>query len=428
MLLTTCTNCGAQFRVIPDQLNIRQGRVMCGRCRYVFNAFESLKRVPDETPLPATAPVAAGFATPQVADAAPHNAGATPRVATDRLAADHFAAAHRPTAFATSAVSAPTAAPTPAPTSATLTPSQASTSAEPVSANAITDDALEQLARLEREFAERDRELERQRLAALPTSESPTTFTAPIATTRLPDLDDESVDALATPTPETTLATLRAPIRYVNATRVEPTSAPNNRGSSVQDDEITIDAESAQDDYDTDEERQTALLTDNALINPPQPTRAWIWLTLLLLATLMLQIIFFFRSEIVQRFPDTRPALVAACDLLKCSVPWGRVEGAVRVDQYDLIEPPGRPGKMLLTATLVNRGATKQDFPNIELKLTDTSEAVLSSRVLTPPEYLGRIPSTQEGINPNAELYINLSLELAGKTPASGFSLRPFYP
>ena len=44
MLLTTCPTCGAQFKVQTAQLNVRQGRVMCGRCRNVFNAFESLQR------------------------------------------------------------------------------------------------------------------------------------------------------------------------------------------------------------------------------------------------------------------------------------------------------------------------------------------------------------------------------------------------
>ena len=45
MLLTICPNCSAQFKVQPEQLNVRQGRVMCGRCRQVFNAFQSLTRV-----------------------------------------------------------------------------------------------------------------------------------------------------------------------------------------------------------------------------------------------------------------------------------------------------------------------------------------------------------------------------------------------
>src|SRR5438128_8020800 len=48
MLITTCTHCGARFRVTPPQLNAKQGQVRCGRCRNVFNGFQSLERHPDD--------------------------------------------------------------------------------------------------------------------------------------------------------------------------------------------------------------------------------------------------------------------------------------------------------------------------------------------------------------------------------------------
>src|SRR5690349_17243222 len=48
MLITTCVYCGARFRVTPQQLNAKQGQVRCGRCRSVFNGFESLERHPDD--------------------------------------------------------------------------------------------------------------------------------------------------------------------------------------------------------------------------------------------------------------------------------------------------------------------------------------------------------------------------------------------
>src|SRR5688500_1036374 len=48
MLITTCGNCRARFRVTPQQLNAKQGQVRCGRCRQVFNGFEALERFPDD--------------------------------------------------------------------------------------------------------------------------------------------------------------------------------------------------------------------------------------------------------------------------------------------------------------------------------------------------------------------------------------------
>ena len=48
MLVSTCTQCRARFRVTPTQLNAKQGQVRCGRCHSVFNGFEALERFPDD--------------------------------------------------------------------------------------------------------------------------------------------------------------------------------------------------------------------------------------------------------------------------------------------------------------------------------------------------------------------------------------------
>ncbi len=48
MLITTCSQCKARFRVTPQQLNAKQGQVRCGRCRGLFNGFQALERFPDD--------------------------------------------------------------------------------------------------------------------------------------------------------------------------------------------------------------------------------------------------------------------------------------------------------------------------------------------------------------------------------------------
>ncbi len=42
MLTTVCVSCGTEFRVTPEQLKLREGRVRCGRCDTVFNALATL--------------------------------------------------------------------------------------------------------------------------------------------------------------------------------------------------------------------------------------------------------------------------------------------------------------------------------------------------------------------------------------------------
>lgn len=41
-MLTRCPDCDTTFRITPEQLKVRQGKVRCGECQHVFNALESL--------------------------------------------------------------------------------------------------------------------------------------------------------------------------------------------------------------------------------------------------------------------------------------------------------------------------------------------------------------------------------------------------
>lgn len=60
MKFTCCPVCETVFRVSSEQLEARQGRVRCGQCAQVFNAFDNLADSPDllhwESDLPAPEP------------------------------------------------------------------------------------------------------------------------------------------------------------------------------------------------------------------------------------------------------------------------------------------------------------------------------------------------------------------------------------
>lgn len=61
MLTTVCTACQTAFRITPEQLKLREGRVRCGRCETVFNALATLTQQPaPETPAATPGP-ATGF-------------------------------------------------------------------------------------------------------------------------------------------------------------------------------------------------------------------------------------------------------------------------------------------------------------------------------------------------------------------------------
>ena len=75
-MVTSCPGCTTTFRVTPDQLKLRHGKVRCGQCSGVFDAFKSLATLADE---PAAEPAApADAAGPDAAMAMPPAAaGAT---------------------------------------------------------------------------------------------------------------------------------------------------------------------------------------------------------------------------------------------------------------------------------------------------------------------------------------------------------------
>ena len=50
MMRTRCPGCQTVFRVTPEQLKARAGKVRCGQCQTVFNALDSLLEDLNTTP------------------------------------------------------------------------------------------------------------------------------------------------------------------------------------------------------------------------------------------------------------------------------------------------------------------------------------------------------------------------------------------
>lgn len=160
---------------------------------------------------------------------------------------------------------------------------------------------------------------------------------------------------------------------------------------------------------------------------PPPPPRRWPWIvgTLLLLALAVLQVLFIFRIELAVVAPELRPALAAGCELFGCALPRPRKPELVGIDASDLA-PAGRE-RLLLTATLKNRAPFDQEYPHLELTLTDTRDAALLRKVLAPADYLPADHPPQAGFAAHGELAVKLDIEAPG-VPAVGYRLYLFYP
>jgi predicted Zn finger-like uncharacterized protein len=436
MLLTTCSNCGAQFKVLPEHLNVRQGRVMCGRCRHVFNAFESLKRVEDEPPsFTATMPLSAIAPSALSPDTA-----ATPVASPAAPAMTPYAASAVTMASTTPAsasihsgdldiefVSEPEFSPTPL-----VTPATPAAAAGALSAFSPRDEALPDFPPA---FRAHEPDLPEELATALddlgpihavePPPEAEHVVTPdPVATrvdasraaiASIGPLVDALTQTTRTVTPETApvaaLVPAPAPARVEPVIHFSTMNGPNTSPPASSPLELT----------DPPGAEPLSLTKEEA------GSKKWIALACVAALVLLALVAFNFRNTIVQSYPQMRPAFAGICSAIGCKLQWGRDVNAIAVTSAELVEAPGKPGKLIASATLANRGAVKQDLPSVELRLTNNTNQVVISRILEPADYLGRAVTAEDGIAANGDLSINLNIEIPPNIAASGYEFLPFY-
>lgn len=160
---------------------------------------------------------------------------------------------------------------------------------------------------------------------------------------------------------------------------------------------------------------------------PSRRTRRWPWLlgAIMAFATLALQVAMHFRTEIVVLHPETRPAFLAACDVLACQLRLPRKVALMSIETSDL--HPAADGRLTLSATLRNRAPFAQEYPALELTLTDTADRALVRRVLAPADYLSPRLLPDTGLAAGKEVPVDLAIE-ATEVAAAGYRLYLFYP
>jgi len=158
----------------------------------------------------------------------------------------------------------------------------------------------------------------------------------------------------------------------------------------------------------------------------PGPPRRWPWIggIFVLLLVALGQLTYTFRSEIALLAPALRPALVAACELIGCTLARPARPDLIGIENSDLA-PEGET--LLLTATLKNSAPFAQDFPHLELTLTDARDVALVRKVLAPPDYLPPGAVAAQGFAARSDLALRLHLA-TDNLPAVGYRLYLFFP
>lgn len=156
-------------------------------------------------------------------------------------------------------------------------------------------------------------------------------------------------------------------------------------------------------------------------------TLLWGLFALLAAAVLAAQGVHRYRSDLAAQFPGVRDSLAAACRLAGCQVLLPRRIDQMILESSDLQADARREGVIVLNALLKNRAAVAQEYPALELTLTDEGERPVLRRVLAPRDYLDASRAFEQGIAAGDEVPLRIYLD-PGRVHATGYKLRPFYP
>jgi predicted Zn finger-like uncharacterized protein len=167
------------------------------------------------------------------------------------------------------------------------------------------------------------------------------------------------------------------------------------------------------------------------LAEPPPPRRTLWWVLVVLAAlTLAAQAAFYYRAEIAAGVPVARGPLEEGCRILGCEMRLPRQVKLLSIDSYEVRPDPRREGVIVLNAVIRNRAPFAQEYPALQLTLTDEGNRDLVSRSILPHEYLEAGRSRElmaRGIDAGGEAALTVHLD-ASRTRATGYELVLFYP
>jgi predicted Zn finger-like uncharacterized protein len=161
----------------------------------------------------------------------------------------------------------------------------------------------------------------------------------------------------------------------------------------------------------------------------PRSRLLWGGLAFLAAAALAVQVVYRYRTEIAALAPGTRAGLAAACQLVHCELPLPRRPELMSIDSSDLQADARFDSMIVLNAVLRNRAPFAQDFPALELTLTDERDRPVVRKVLSPAQYLdpARLASRAQGLAPGNEVALRINFD-AGRVKAIGYRLYLFFP
>lgn len=360
--LTRCPNCATTFRVSDAQLALRDGRVRCGHCSFVFNARACQVDADPVTIVDLSTDPAARGHDPFWDDEPATGTSSEPA---SQPAADTQAESHADSPAA-DALNWPAVAPTEdeAPASAPAT----SSTAHP--RRRSTDGWLDQLEEM-----------------------------PPPAWLRAPSAGEDSAPAQASAS-----APLAAPATDV------PADAPADPAPAAAPAPAAVETAPAG-------PVAGGTLADATWLRPARrsPWR-WLWrfasLAALGSATVLAALVA--RQPLADRFPSLRPTLLQLCQPLQCSVRAPQDFDYLFLEGVEFSFDPEDPSLLELNAVLRNVAPWSQRWPVIDVELQDRAGRRVARRLLRPADYLPPPLQRQPEFAAEQEVQLAVSMRLQG--------------
>ena len=143
-------------------------------------------------------------------------------------------------------------------------------------------------------------------------------------------------------------------------------------------------------------------------------TMCWGLGALLLIITIIAQLAWFNRDELLLRYPQLDPVARKICDRLQCEILRHKDISSIKLLNRDVRNHPLYEGSLLVNATMANKSETIQPFPLIQLALFNPDGEVIAYREFRPDEYLDDSINISAGMMPESP--IHFVLEVAGPT------------
>lgn len=415
---TACPACGTTFRVTAEQLLARQGDVRCGRCGKVFNAHETLTlNYPPPSPEP-EALAAPELPEPAVEWEEPVSvAELSPAAPSD--GADEFVASPPEMAVEPAPLFDEPVMPVPPAVEETVAAEFELPGVLPESAVDDQPPVADEM-HMEEFLPPADEPPVAREEATILLAPSAQIVETTVLPEAVPEAAAEPVEPLpdsGEPDPELDRLAAQLHAEAISALTAAPEAQPIPG-------ELTGAA-------------QDMPVPPVALVEPqppqPVPVRPKAvprWLmpigSLLLLVALLVQGALFFRTELVAYRPASRPPLEQMCSWFGCRVALPQNPDLLSIETSSLEAEAGRPGVVVLSATLRNRATYAQGYPLFELTLTDYQDKLTARRIFQPQEYLAKDSILQNGMPANEEIDVKLHLDL-GELKAAGYRVYLFY-